>query len=127
MSANLPDGRHSDRYHFSGKGRTLDASWIEGGSPDPALESLGDAAAGLAASYEARLLSSLLGDRRFVEWLDGRAAGVPQAQAIPEEVERACDAIEQCRRAICEDNPSHPLCIGCTAGSFICWLLRILS
>ena len=125
----LPDGRRQERYRFDDGATRHDATWIEGESPDERFSALGTAAAGLASSAEARLLSSLLSDSRFTSWLvESSRANVDAAQAqfVPLEVEQACDMIDECRRAICETNPGHPLCIGCTAGSLVCALIYIL-
>jgi hypothetical protein len=125
----LPDGRRRESYRFDDGANTQDAIWIEGESADERLLALGAAAAGLASSPEARLLSSLLSDSRFASWLvesSRSEVDAAQAQFAPQEVEQACDIIDDCRREICETNPGHPLCIGCTAGSVICAIIRIL-
>lgn len=124
----LSDGRRQERYQFDDGTKTLIATWVEGADPDPRFHALGVAAAGLAGSAEARLLSSLLSDSRFASWLaeSTKSSGDAHAQYMPLEFELACDIIEECRREICEDHPGHPLCVGCTVGSAICSILRIL-
>lgn len=124
----LPDGRRRERYRFESGASSYDATWVEGAERDTRFDVLGRAAAGLAESDDARLLTSLLSDARFAEWLSASASTVRtvQTQYIPLEFELACDLIDACRREICEDHPGHPLCIGCTAGSMICSILRIL-
>ena len=124
----LPDGRRRERYRFENGTSSYDATWVEGAERDMRFDALGRAAAGLAESDDARLLASLLSDARFVDWLSASSpsAGGAIAQYIPLEFELACDLIDGCRREICEDQPGHPLCVACTAGSMICSILRIL-
>jgi len=126
--SHLPDGLRRERYRFEDGTSSFDAVWVEGADRDARFDALGRAAAGLAESDDARLLASLLSDERFTEWLSASSPsiGTAHAQYIPLEFELACDVIDACRREICEDHPGHPLCIGCTAGSLICSLLRIL-